>query len=150
MNIPGVSVWNAGNGIFIEYFGEYLWETLVVTSVFVLLRHNFFSPKLHLSFCLSVSVSVSLLLSLFLSSGLVVYTVSIFLCLATFLSVRFFSNNFKTWAQSNPNLNLIPNTLKYQPSYHRNPSLPICPAGYSLPNVTTWSYSIYTGSQNCL
>lgn len=27
MNIPSVSVWKAGNGIFIEYFWEYLWET---------------------------------------------------------------------------------------------------------------------------
>lgn len=42
MSIPSVSVWKAGNGIFIEYCWEYLWETLVVTSIFVLLKHIFF------------------------------------------------------------------------------------------------------------
>ena len=101
MNIPGVSVWKAGNGIFIEYFWEYLCETLVITSVFVLLRHNFCLPKLHLSFCVFLCVPLSTIHSLFLSLCLIVYTVSFPVPSYLFLSVWFF-NNLKISAQSEP------------------------------------------------
>ena len=96
MNIPGVCVWKAGNGIFIEYFWEYLWETLVITSAFVLLRHDFCFHKLHRRFSLSPFLSLSLFVSHCIYS--------------TFLSVWVFQQPKKLSQYFN--LNLIPYALK--------------------------------------
>lgn len=112
MNIPSVPVWKAGNGIFIEYFWEYLWETLVITSIFVLLRHNFCFPKLHLSFCLSVCVLLSLCYFLFVSVFVSHCIYSIFLCAFLSFSLSGFSTTSKPELSQNLNLNLIPNALQ--------------------------------------
>lgn len=116
MKIPGVSVWKASNGIFIEYFWQYFWEPLVLTRVFVLLRQNFRFPKLRLSFCLFVCVLLSLLfsLSLFLSC-LMVHTGSRSVPWYLF-SLSAFSNHL----QISAHLNLIPNALQKWPSYNSN------------------------------
>lgn len=94
MNIPCVSVWKAGNGIFIEYFWEYLWETLVIKSVFVLPRHNFCFSALHLSLCFCVLC-------------LIVYTV----LFSYLFSLPGFSTTSKPELSKNFNLNLICNAL---------------------------------------
>lgn len=73
MNIPDVSVSKAGNGIFIEYFREYLGETPVITNVFVLLRNNFCIPKMHLCLCLPLCLTPLFPLCLWL----IVYTVAL-------------------------------------------------------------------------
>lgn len=130
MNIPGVSVWKAANGIFIEYFWEYLWETRFLTSVFVLLRHNFSFPKLHLSLCLSFCVPLSLCysFSFSLSLCLIVYTVSF--SVPSYLSLRLQPQNLGSVRTSIWTSYL----MHYSSSHHitdRNPTELIYPAGFS-------------------